>query len=143
MEKFNKYLYERFEPTEEYRQELIEFIRHQTNVEIGGYRIYDGTHLHLMQSPWELADFIFALKKHEKNTGIALRNFLEIGFSAGQNNSFLNKFFNFENIVGIDNFSSHINTGALHANMRHKNLTLAIGDSTSKRVIDLVSKLGK
>ena len=143
MEKFNKYLYDRFEPTEEYKQELIEFIRHQTNVEIGGYRIYDGTHLHLMQSPWELADFIFALKKYEKDTGFKIRNFLEVGFSAGQNNSFLNKFFNFENIVGLDNFSSHINTGALHANMRHKNLTLAIGDSTSKRVIDLVSKLGK
>ena len=143
MERHTKYLYERFELTDDYKQELIEFIRHQTNVEIGGHRMYDGTHLHVMQSPWELADFIFALKKHEIDTGFKIRNFLEVGFSAGQNNSLLHKFFNFEHIVGLDNFSSHINTGALHANLRHKNLTLAIGDSTSKRVIDLVDKLGK
>ena len=143
MEKHAKYLYERFELTDGYKKELIEFLRHQTNIEIGGYRMYDGTHLHVMQSPWELADFIFALKKHEIDNDFKIQNFLEVGFSAGQNNSLLNKFFNFDNIVGLDNFSSHINTGALHANLRHKNLTLAIGDSTSKRIIDLVSKLGK
>ena len=143
MEKHTKYLYERFEFTDDYKQELIEFIRHQTNVEIGGHRMYDGTHLHLMQSPWEFADFIFALKQHENDTGFKIRNFLEVGFSAGQNNSLLHKFFNFDHIVGLDNFSSHINTSALHANLRHKNLTLAIGDSTSKRVIDLVNKMGK
>ena len=143
MEKHAKYLYDRFELTDDYKKELIEFIRHQTNIEIGGYRMYDGTHLHVMQSPWELADFIFALKKHEIDNDFKIQNFLEVGFSAGQNNSLLNKFFNFDNIVGLDNFSSHINTGALHANLRHKNLTLAIGDSTSKRIIDLVSKLGK
>ena len=143
MEKHTKYLYERFELTDDYKEELIEFIRHQTNVEIGGHRMYDGTHLHVMQSPWELADFIFALKKHEVDNDFKIQNFLEVGFSAGQNNSLLNKFFNFDNIVGLDNFSSHINTGALHANLRHKNLTLVIGDSTSKRIIDLVSKMGK
>ena len=143
MEKHTKYLYERFELTDDYKEELIEFIRHQTNGEIGGHRMYDGTHLHVMQSPWELADFIFALKKHEVDNDFKIQSFLEVGFSAGQNNSLLNKFFNFDNIVGLDNFSSHINTGALHANLRHKNLTLAIGDSTSKRIIDLVSKMGK
>ena len=143
MEKHAKYLYDRFELTDDYKKQLIEFLRHQTNIEIGGYRMYDGTHLHVMQSPWELADFIFALKKHEIDNDFKIQNFLEVGFSAGQNNSLLNKFFNFDNIVGLDNFSSHINTGALHANLRHKNLTLAIGDSTSKRIIDLVSKLGK
>ena len=138
----DKYLYERFELTDDYKNDLIEFFKHQTNIEIGGYRMYDGTRLHMMQSPWELADFIFGLKKHEINNNFRIKNFLDVGFSSGQNNSVLNKFFNFENIVALDNFSSHINTNALFANLQHKNLTLAIGDSTSSRIIDIVNKLG-
>ena len=143
MDKQDKYLYERFELTDDYKNDLIEFFKHQTNIEIGGYRMYDGTRLHMMQSPWELADFIFALKKHEIDNNFRINNFLDVGFSSGQNNSILNKFFNFENIVALDNFSSHINTNALFANLQHKNLTLAIGDSTSSRIIDIVKKLGK
>ena len=143
MVKQDKYLYERFELTDDYKNDLIEFFKHQTNIEIGGYRMYDGTRLHMMQSPWELADFIFALKKHEIDNNFRIKNFLDVGFSSGQNNSVLNKFFNFENIVALDNFSSHINTDALFANLQHKNLTLAIGDSTSSRIIDIVKKLGK
>ena len=142
MEKHDMYLYEKFELTDNYKNELIEFFKHQTTIEIGGYRMYDGTRLHMMQSPWELADFIFALKKHEINNNFRIKNFLDVGFSSGQNNSVLNKFFNFENIVALDNFSSHINTDALFANLQHKNLTLAIGDSTSSRIIDIVNKLG-
>lgn len=142
MEKQHKYLYERFKLTDDYKNDLIEFLKHQTNIEIGGYRMYDGTRLHMMQSPWELADFIFALKKHEIDNNFRIKNFLDVGFSSGQNNSVLNKFFNFENIVALDNFSSHINTDALFANLQHKNLTLAIGDSTSSRIIDIVKKLG-
>ena len=37
-----KYIYDRFEFTEKYRNELIELIKHQTNIEIGGYRLFDG-----------------------------------------------------------------------------------------------------
>ena len=33
-----KYIYDRFVFTEKYRNELIELIKHQTNIEIGGYR---------------------------------------------------------------------------------------------------------
>lgn len=143
IEKNTKYLYDRFEFTDEYKDELIEFLKHQTNIEIGGYRMYDGSHMHVMQSPWELADFIFALKKHEIDSNNKIKNFLEVGFSAGQNNTLLNKFFNFENIVGVDNFSSIINTDVLRANLRHKNLTLVIGDSTSEKTINIVKKLGK
>ena len=138
----NKYLYDRFEFTDEYKQELIEFIRHNTNVEIGGYRMWDGIRTHLMQSPWELADFVFALKKHENDTGYKIRRFLEVGFSSGQNNSILNKFFNFDHIVGLDLFNSNTNGSSLQGNMQHKNLVLVTGDSTSKRVIDLVNKMG-
>lgn len=62
-----KYIYERFEFTKKYHGQVVEFLKHNTNAEIGGYRIYDGQGTHLMQSPYELADFIFALKKHEKS----------------------------------------------------------------------------
>jgi hypothetical protein len=142
MTNHNKYLYERFDFTDEYKQELIEFIRHNTNVEIGGYRMWDGIRTHLMQSPWELADFIFALKKYENDTGYKIRRFLEVGFSSGQNNSILNKFFHFDHIVGLDLFNSNTNGFSLQGNMQHKNLVLITGDSTSERVIDLVNKMG-
>jgi len=138
----NEYLYDRFEFTDEYKQELVEFIRHNTNVEIGGYRMWDGTRTHLMQSPWELADFIFALKKHEIDSGRKMRRFLEVGFSSGQNNSILNKFFNFDHIVGLDLFSSNTNGSTLQGNMQNKNLVLITGDSTSDRVINLTGNMG-
>ena len=69
-----EYLYDKFENTEEYKNELIEMLRCNTNVEIGGYKIFDGTRTHLMQSPWELADFIFELKQYEKNKKIKSAN---------------------------------------------------------------------
>ena len=120
----NEYLYDRFEFTEKYKDEIIEIIRHNTNVEIGGYRLWDGLRTHLMQSPWELADFIFELKKHEENTGNKLNSFLEVGFASGANNSIINKFINFKHIVGLDLFASNLNSNNLIGNMLHKNLTL-------------------
>ena len=86
----SKYIYEKFDFSEEYKNNLIEFLKHNTNVEIGGYRIFDGSRTHLMQSPYELSDFIIELKKYEKNNNILLKSFLEIGFSAGINNTILN-----------------------------------------------------
>lgn len=142
MSAYDKFFYERFEFTEEYKRELIELIRLNTNVEIGGYRMWDGLRTHLMQNPWELSDFIIALKKHEQKMGRKLDRFLEVGFASGQNNSILNKFFNFEHIVGLDLFTSNTNGFNLQANMQHKNLTLIVGDSTSERVIDQAGKLG-
>ncbi len=136
----NKYLYDRFEFSKEYKEELIEMIKHQTNIEIGGYRLFDGSRTHLMQSPFELPDFIFALKQHEKDNGKKIKRFLEVGFSSGINNTVLNKFFNFDEIVAVDIFSSSINGDSLSANLMHKNLTLICGDSTSKRVLSIVDK---
>lgn len=139
----NKYIYNKFSFSDEYKKELVELIKHNTNAEIGGYRIYDGSGTHLMQNPYELSDFIFALKQHEKDTGKRLSKFLEVGFSAGINNTILNKFFQFSEIVGIDLFSSRINGNTLKGNLMHKNITLICGDSTSKRVLDIASLLGK
>ena len=138
----NEYLYERFEFTEEYKNDIIEMFRHNTNVEIGGHKFFDGQRTHLMQSPWELADFIFELKKHETNTGHKFNSFLEVGFSSGINNSVLNKFFNFKHIVGLDYFSSSMNADCLLGNLIHKNLTLICGNTRSDYVIDLANKLG-
>ena len=138
----SKYLYDRFEFTEKYKNEIIEMLRHNTNVEIGGHRLFDGQRTHLMQSPWELADFIFELKKHETNTGNRLNSFLEIGFATGINNSIINKFFNFKHIVGLDLFSNSGNSDNLVGNMGNKNLTLICGNTRSNYVIDLANKLG-
>ena len=138
-----KYIYDRFDFTEEYRQDLIEFLKHNTNAEIGGYRLYDGTRTHLMQSPYEIVDFIFALKKHEQEKGMKLQRFLEVGFSAGINNTLLHKFFNFDAIVGIDTLDSETNTSTFKANLRNKNLVLICGDSTSERVVNIASTLGQ
>jgi len=137
-----KYLYDRFEFTESYKNELIEFIRHFTNVEIGGYQLWDGYRTHLMQSPWELSDFIFALKKHEQDNGIKLKRFLEVGFASGANNTILHKFFEFEHIVGIDLFTSALDGFNLNANMVRKNLVLITGDSVADRTKQLTEMLG-
>ena len=137
------YIYDRFSFNDEYKAEVIEFIKHNTNVEIGGFQIYDGSGTHLLQNPYEIVDFIFALKKHEKETGKKFNSFLEIGFNAGINNTLLNKFFRFNEIVAVDIFSSRINGFTLKGNLMHKNLCLICGDSTSQRVIDKVGMLGK
>lgn len=138
----SEYLYDRFNLTQEYKEELIEFIRHNTNVEIGGYRVFDGMRTHLMQNPYELSDFIFALKKYERERGTPLKKFLEVGFSAGINNSLLNKFFEFDEVVGIDTFAGEISGNTLKANLMFKNITLICGDSTSQRVINIVRNFG-
>jgi hypothetical protein len=139
----SKYIYDKLDFSEEYREELIEFIKHNANAEIGGYRIYDGIGTHLMQNPYELSDFIIALKKHEENIGSKLSRFLEVGFSSGINNTLLNKFFKFDEIVGVDFMGSQVNGFTLKGHLMHKNLTLVCGDSTSQRVLDIVGKLGK
>jgi len=75
----SNYIFENFSFTKKYRNELIEFLKHNANIEHGGYRLFDGTYTHLLQIPEELADFIIYLKKTEKTKG-KFRNILEIGF---------------------------------------------------------------
>lgn len=71
-----KYLYSQFEHTPEYRERVIEFLRHNTNAEIGGYRIFDGTRTHYMQNPVEITDFVFAVKEQEEKLGRKFVRFL-------------------------------------------------------------------
>ena len=121
---------------------LAEFLKHQANVEWGGYRLYDGNENHLQQIPDELSEFIFELIQYQRTKKAKIKKFLEIGFHIGFTNTILNKIFNFEEIVAIDTFDAIINGNSLRANLRFKNLTLICGNSTSDRVINLVKTLG-
>tara|TARA_A100001011_G_C14242917_1_gene814110 strand:+ start:741 stop:1403 length:663 start_codon:yes stop_codon:yes gene_type:complete len=138
----DKSIFSKFEFSDSYKEELIEYFKHLTNAELGGYRIFDGTRTHMLQNPYELSDFIFALKKYEKDSAQKLNSFLEIGFSAGINNTIMNKFFNFNHISVVDNLSDERNGLTFKANMMHKNLTMICGDSTSDRSIEQAKKLG-
>ncbi len=140
MEK-SSYIFENFSFTNKYRQQLVEFLKHNANAEHGGYRLFDGTYTHLLQIPEELADFIIYLKKAEKTRG-KLRNMLEVGFGNGSTNTILNKFFQFEKIVVIDNFSANTSNDSLVANLRNKNLIVLCGNSTSEWCIKNAEKLG-
>ena len=122
------------------KEDFVEFLRHQTTAEYGGNQIFDGGRSHLMHIPEELADFIFFLKQHEKKLAKKIKNFLEIGFSSGKTNTILNKFFNFEQIVAVDNFSAHISTNDLWANLMRKKLVLISGNSDEKKIISTVEK---
>ena len=114
-----------------------------SNMEIGGYKFYDGSGTHYMQNPKEIVDLIFYLKNYEKKRKIKFQSFLEIGFAAGINNSFLNKFFNFKKIVAVDYVSpGGINKETFFANLRFKNLVLICGDSTKSNTVEKVSLLG-
>lgn len=136
-----EYLYQSFDFSPEYRARLIEMIRHNTNVEMGGYRFFDGTYSHLLQIPEELADYIIALKNREKEVG-PFKKFLEIGFASGLTNTILTKFFNFEENVSIDDFSGPNYGVNFWANLRFKNLTLVCGDSKSDRAITVAQDRG-
>lgn len=122
------------------KKNLLEFFRHQTTAEYGGYQLFDGTRSHLLHNPEELTELIFLLKNHEKIKQKKIQNFLEVGFNSGKLNTVLNKFFNFKHIVAIDNFSADISSTDLMANLRRKNLTLLCGNSHNEEILDIVKK---
>lgn len=140
MEKSN-YIFENFSFTKKYRHDLVQFFKHNANIEHGGYKIFDGSYTHLLQIPEELADFIIYLKKIEKTRG-PLHNMLEIGFGNGSTNTILNKFFKFEKIVVVDNFSAYTSNNSLVANLRNKNLIVLCGSSPSEWCVENAKKLG-
>ena len=135
--KIDKYVFGGLKTKKE-KKDLTEFFRHETTAEYGGYQMFDGTRTHLMHNPEELSDFIYFLKNYERKKGKKIRNFLEVGFSSGKLNTILNKFFNFEHIVGIDNFAADMSSTDLLANMRRKNLTLICGKSDKKENLKII-----
>ena len=137
--KIDKYVFGGLKTKKE-KKDLTEFFRHETTAEYGGYQMFDGTRTHLMHNPEELSDFISFLKNYEKKKRKKIRNFLEIGFNAGKVNTVLNKFFNFEQIVAVDNFTADISSTDLMANLRRKNLTLICGNSDKKETLRIIKK---
>ena len=137
--KIDKYVFRDLKTKKE-KEGLTEFFRHQTNAEFGGYRLFDGTRSHIMHNPEELSDLIFFLKNYEKKIKKKIRNFLEIGFSSGKLNTILNKFFNFEQIVAVDNFTADMSSTDLLANLRRKNLILICGNSDKKEILQIIKK---
>ena len=137
--KMDKYIFKDLKTKKE-KQNLREFLRHQTNAEYGGYRMFDGTRSHLMHNPKELSDLIFFLKEYEKVKRKKISNFLEIGFNSGILNTILNKFFKFEQIVVIDTFTSEISSTDLLANLKRKNLVLVCGSSNKKENLQTIKK---
>ena len=137
--KMDKYVFKDLKTKKE-KHNLREFLRHQTNAEYGGYRMFDGTRSHLMHNPNELSDLIFFLKEHEKIKRKKISNFLEIGFNSGILNTILNKFFKFEQIVVIDTFTAEISSTDLLANLKRKNLVLVCGSSNKKENLQTIKK---
>jgi len=121
---------------------LLEWLRHQANLEWGGYRLYDGSHTHIHQNPDELTDFIFHMIDHEQSSPQPLNNLLMVGFLDGATDTIFNKVFCFQEVVAVDTFQEHGNGDFLRANLKFKNLTLICGDSTSERVTSKVKILG-
>lgn len=138
--KLNNYAFNQIRSKNDVKK-FTEFLRHQTTAEYGGYQIFDGTRSHLLHNPEELAEFIYFLTIHQKK--YKLEKYLEIGYSTGINNTILNKFFNFKQIVAVDNFSADISSDSLLANLRRKSLTLVCGNSDSKLVLNTVKEYGK
>ena len=137
--KIDKYVFGGLKTKKE-KKDLTEFFRHETTAEYGGYQMFDGTRTHLMHNPEELSDFIYFLKSYEKKKRKKIRNFLEVGFSTGKLNTIFNKFFNFDHIVAIDDFSAGISSTDLMANLRRKNLTLICGNSDKKETLRIIKK---
>ena len=137
--KMDKYIFKDLKTKKE-KDTLREFLRHQTNAEYGGYRMFDGTRSHLMHNPNELSDLIFFLKEYEKVKRKKISNFLEIGFNSGILNTILNKSFKFEQIVAIDTFTSEISSTDLLANLKRKNLVLVCGSSNKKENLQTIKK---
>lgn len=120
------------------KNQIIEFLRQNTNAESGGYKIYDGIGSHYLQNPEELTWLITQLKKIEKK--IKFNSFLEFGYAIGFTNTILNKFFNFKKIISVDIVG---NVGqckeSFFANLRFKNIVLICGDSSVDFVKEQIS----
>ena len=125
------------------KKKLLEFLRHNSNAENGGYRVYDGSGSHSLQIPEELVWLIQEIEKLRK-LGFKFEKFLEFGFASGFTNTILNKFFKFKEIVSVDIMDpSGGSRESFFANLRFKNLILISGDSRSTFVKKQIHKNGK
>ena len=124
------------------KQELVEFLKNQANIEHEGNKLYDGTGTHILQNPYELSELIQWIRDLAPNYNPTA--FLEIGFSSGITNSILNKVFDFSNITAVDHISlgGPPNPSTFVANLKFKPINFIAGDSTSEDTIKKVKALG-
>ncbi len=124
-------------------KELIEFLKFNTNAELGGYRLYNGAGDHSLQSPEEIVWLISQIQTVEKKTKYKIKSFLEFGFGNGNTNTILNKTIKFKKIVAVDCVDPlGISKETFYVNLRFKNITLLCGDSKSEDVKHNIKKFG-
>ena len=112
-------------------KKILEVFKYNSNMEVGGYRVYNGTGDHSLQCPEELLWIIKELKQKEKK--FKIKNYLEFGYANGITNTILNKFFCFNKIVSVDLLdASAVSKDAFFVNLKFKNFILLCGNSTSK-----------
>ena len=132
------YIFDKFKNSKKFKKDLLDTLKNLSNIEFGGKRLNDGYKNHITQNPHEITELIFFLKAYEVKNKMKFKNFLEIGFYSGFTNTILNKFFNFEHIVVVDDLSDQIDGNNFIANLRFKSLTLVTGNSTHKSTIKKV-----
>ena len=125
-------------------KELINFLKFSSNVEVGGYRIYDGAGDHCLQCPEEIVWLINQIQNLEKKNHYKMKSFLEFGFANGVTNTILSKTIKFDKIVAVDIVAPQgISKEMFFANLRFKNITLLCGNSKSHHIKNNIEHLGK
>jgi hypothetical protein len=123
------------------RQDLNNFFKSITHIEIGGNKFYDGTGSHWMQNPNEFIDLILFLNLLQTTSDFKIKNFCEIGFSSGITHTILTKIFNPDSSIAVDVVSpAGICADTFMANLRFKNLTYFAMNSQSDVCLKSVSK---
>lgn len=112
--------------------QTFEFLKGLSNIEVGGYRLYDGHGSHLMQNPGELEDLLQVLVRLKCDLNFTMNKFLEFGWSTGISHTILNKVLGFKESVAVDIVDPcGVSFETFFANLRFKNLTFIANDSTS------------
>jgi len=97
--------------------------------------VFGGTYeggIYLQQNPKEITSLILFLDGHKP-----YKNFLEVGSAAGGNTYILNKYFNFEKVVIVDD-NKHEKWQLRSAILKDIDRVEYIGDSQSKEAHDFV-----
>lgn len=124
-------------------QELRNFLKSLSNIEIGGDRIYDGSGTHFMQNAYEFSAMLSTLVDAKKNKSHKFTKFLEFGWSTGISHTILYKVLKPEESVAVDNVvPSGMSANTFFANLRFKNLTFLANDSTSSFVHNKLKSIG-
>lgn len=114
-------------------RELLKFFKSLSNLEVGGWRLYDGSHSHWMQNPNEFLGLVLLLRSLHRSDHFPMTSLLEIGYASGITHTLLYKLLGCSRSVAIDDCSpGGRSPAAFVANLRNKNLIFVPGDSRSE-----------